>query len=53
MEVDPRYQRDPQALSLLYVRSPSGQLVPLSTVAKLDADRRPARRQPLRPAARR
>jgi HAE1 family hydrophobic/amphiphilic exporter-1 len=34
MEVDPRYQANPQALSVIYVRSTSGQLVPLSTVAK-------------------
>ncbi len=34
MEVDPQYQANPQALSMLYVRSSSGQLVPLSTVAK-------------------
>lgn len=35
LELDPQYQRDPAALSLLYVRSSSGQLVPLSAVAKL------------------
>ncbi|HWQ31245.1 MAG TPA: multidrug efflux RND transporter permease subunit [Blastocatellia bacterium] len=35
MEVEPQYQRDPSALSLLYVRSSGGQQVPLSTVAKL------------------
>jgi HAE1 family hydrophobic/amphiphilic exporter-1 len=35
VEVLPEYQRDPTALSLLYVRSSSGQLVPLNTVAKL------------------
>ena len=35
VEVLPEYQRDPAALSLLYVRSSSGQLVPLNTVAKL------------------
>jgi len=34
MEVDPRYEANPQALSFMYVRSSSGQLVPLSTVAK-------------------
>jgi HAE1 family hydrophobic/amphiphilic exporter-1 len=34
MEVDPRYQSNAQALSVIYVRSSSGQLVPLSTVAK-------------------
>jgi HAE1 family hydrophobic/amphiphilic exporter-1 len=35
MELLPRYQRDPEALSLLYVRSSTGRLVPLNTVARL------------------
>jgi HAE1 family hydrophobic/amphiphilic exporter-1 len=35
MELDPRYQTDAQALSLLYIRSQSGQLVPLSAVARI------------------
>ena len=35
MELEPRYQTDPSALSLLYVRSSSGALVPLDTVARL------------------
>jgi HAE1 family hydrophobic/amphiphilic exporter-1 len=42
MEVEPQYQRDPEALSQLYLRSStgaqgplSGNLVPLSSVAKL------------------
>src|SRR5438093_10429875 len=35
MDIDPRYQIDPTALSLLYVRSESGKLVPLSSVARL------------------
>jgi HAE1 family hydrophobic/amphiphilic exporter-1 len=34
LELDPRYQLDPQALSLLYIRSSTGGLVPLSAVAK-------------------
>ncbi len=34
-EVKPQYQRDPEALSKLYVRSSGGQLVPLDAVAKL------------------
>jgi len=34
-ELEGQYQLDPSALSLLYVRSSNGQLVPLSTVAKL------------------
>jgi HAE1 family hydrophobic/amphiphilic exporter-1 len=35
MGVAPEFQRDPQALSLLYVRSSSGKLIPLNTVAKV------------------
>jgi HAE1 family hydrophobic/amphiphilic exporter-1 len=35
MELLPQYQRDPAALSMLYVRSSAGKLVPLGTVAKL------------------
>jgi HAE1 family hydrophobic/amphiphilic exporter-1 len=35
MELLPQYQRDPAALSLLYIRSSSGKLVPLGTVARL------------------
>jgi len=38
MELLPQYQADPQSLSLLYVRSNSGQLVPLSAVAALSQD---------------
>jgi hydrophobic/amphiphilic exporter-1 (mainly G- bacteria), HAE1 family len=34
IEVKPEYQRDPSALGRLYIRSSSGQLVPLSAVAK-------------------
>jgi HAE1 family hydrophobic/amphiphilic exporter-1 len=34
-ELLPKYQMDPRALSLLYLRSSSGQLVPLSAVSKL------------------
>ncbi|MGA3265178.1 MAG: efflux RND transporter permease subunit, partial [Terracidiphilus sp.] len=34
-ELLPKYQMDPQALSLLYIRSGGGQLVPLSAVSKL------------------
>jgi HAE1 family hydrophobic/amphiphilic exporter-1 len=36
IEIDPKYSRDPSALSLLYVRSTSGSLVPLNTVANVD-----------------
>ncbi|HXJ84383.1 MAG TPA: efflux RND transporter permease subunit [Candidatus Methylomirabilis sp.] len=35
MELLPKYQRDPEALSLLYIRSNTGKLVPLSAVARL------------------
>jgi HAE1 family hydrophobic/amphiphilic exporter-1 len=35
MEVEPQYQRDPSTLSLLYVRSTGGELIPLDTVVKL------------------
>jgi HAE1 family hydrophobic/amphiphilic exporter-1 len=35
MELDPRYQTDPSVLSLLYVRSSTGALVPLNSVATL------------------
>jgi len=35
LELDERYQRDPSAMSLLYVRSDSDRLVPLDTLAKL------------------
>ncbi len=37
-EVEPQYQRDPSSLSLLYIRSSSGKLVPLDTVTKLSQD---------------
>jgi HAE1 family hydrophobic/amphiphilic exporter-1 len=35
-EVAPQYQRTPEGLSELYIRSSAGQLVPLDTVAKLN-----------------
>jgi len=35
MELEPRYQRDPASLGLLYVRSDSGQLVPLASLGTL------------------
>ncbi len=35
LEVEPQYQRDPATLSLLYIRSASGQLVPLEAVSHL------------------
>jgi HAE1 family hydrophobic/amphiphilic exporter-1 len=38
MELEPRYQTDPSVLSLLYVRSSTGALVPLNAVATLKPD---------------
>ena len=35
MEMEPRYQADPSALSMLYVRSSSGALVPLKAVTHI------------------
>jgi HAE1 family hydrophobic/amphiphilic exporter-1 len=35
IELEPRYQRDPSALPLLYVHSSRNQLVPINTLAKL------------------
>ncbi len=33
-ELEPQYQLDPAAMSMLYIRSSGGELIPLSTVAK-------------------
>jgi HAE1 family hydrophobic/amphiphilic exporter-1 len=38
LELEPKYQMDPSALSMLYIRSNTGQLVPLNTVANLTRD---------------
>ncbi len=35
MELEDKYQLDPSALSMLYIRSNNGQLVPLNAVANL------------------
>jgi HAE1 family hydrophobic/amphiphilic exporter-1 len=35
MELEPRYQQDPAALSMLFIRSTSGRLVPLNAVATM------------------
>ena len=35
MELEPEYQEDPAALSLLYIRSSTNQLVPIDSVAKI------------------
>ena len=42
LEVKPEYQRDPNGLGLLYMRSTNGSLVPLNAVAKLSRRRGPA-----------
>jgi len=34
MELEPRYQADPSSLTMLYIRSTSGKLVPLNVVTK-------------------
>jgi HAE1 family hydrophobic/amphiphilic exporter-1 len=36
LELEPEYQSSPEALSLLYVRSSAGGLVPLSSVARIE-----------------
>src|SRR5947209_6588274 len=41
LQVAPEFQKDPAALSLLYVRSSSGRLIPLDTVAKVRTDAGP------------
>jgi HAE1 family hydrophobic/amphiphilic exporter-1 len=41
LQVAPEFQKDPKALSLLYVRSSNGNLVPLSTVTKVSTDAGP------------
>ena len=52
MQVAPEFQRDPkQALSMLYVRSSSGRLVPLDTIAAVQDQRRSALGEPHRAAA--
>jgi HAE1 family hydrophobic/amphiphilic exporter-1 len=42
LEVKPEYQHDPAALGRLYVRSSTGNLIPLDTVAKLSTGVGPA-----------
>jgi len=41
MQVAPEFQRDPSALSMLYVRASSGSLIPLETVVKVKTDAGP------------
>ena len=38
LELQPRYQSDPRALSLLYFKSNAGTLIPLDTLAKVNTD---------------
>jgi len=42
MEIQPEHQREPAALSLLYIRSANGQLVPLDSFAKVTTSVGPA-----------
>ncbi|MBO3461809.1 efflux RND transporter permease subunit [Aetokthonos hydrillicola Thurmond2011] len=35
LELQPQYQRDPNALSLLYIRASNGKMVPLNTIANI------------------
>ena len=51
LELVPPYQNNPQSLSMLYVRSSSGKLVPLDTVAKLVPSVGSADGEPLGPVA--
>ncbi len=41
LEVEPKYQQDPAALSLLYVRNSAGKLIPLEAVVHLKKTVRP------------
>ena len=51
MELEEKYQRDPTALSLLYIRSSTGNLVPLSAVASLGTSLGPLTRESPGPAS--
>ena len=41
LELDPKFQRDPAAVSMLYIRSSAGKLVPLDSVAKISRSNGP------------
>jgi HAE1 family hydrophobic/amphiphilic exporter-1 len=41
LELEPEYQKDPKALSLLYFKSPGGRLIPLDTLAKITQETGP------------
>jgi len=36
LELEPKYQADPRALSLLYFKTPANKLIPLDTMARVD-----------------
>ncbi len=41
LELEPRYQMDPRAISLLYFKSANGQLIPLDTLASIHQETGP------------
>ena len=41
LELEPQYQKDPNALSLLYFKSPAGRLIPLDTLATIKQETGP------------
>jgi HAE1 family hydrophobic/amphiphilic exporter-1 len=41
LELEPRFQADPNALSLLYFKSPANKLIPLDTMARIVTDTGP------------
>jgi hydrophobic/amphiphilic exporter-1 (mainly G- bacteria), HAE1 family len=41
LELEPKYQGDPNALSLLYFKTPANKLVPLDTMAKISTETGP------------
>jgi hydrophobe/amphiphile efflux-1 (HAE1) family protein len=41
LEIDPKFQLDPSSLDRIYVKSPSGNQVPLSTIAHFQLDNTP------------
>jgi hydrophobic/amphiphilic exporter-1 (mainly G- bacteria), HAE1 family len=41
LELEPRYQRDPRALSLLYFKNATGKLIPLDTLANFKTETGP------------
>ncbi|HJZ95953.1 MAG TPA: efflux RND transporter permease subunit [Candidatus Solibacter sp.] len=41
LELEPKYQADPRALSLLYFKNPTGRLIPLDTMAHIQTETGP------------